>query len=560
MSRAHGIGQRADHRSGERSRLARRSRLGARATFAALGALAIAAAAREARASTGLDSPENGVVQVGRGGAWLARADDPLAAYYNPAALAFQPHGVHVGAHLLFYAQCFTRLGADGQPVSPGQGYPGPGQPGGPAAEVCADVTPFPNPQLAASFRLHPKVAIGLAVLGPHAVGKKTWPESLPYTNQAGFETSQPAPQRYLLIEADALLVNPTLSASVAITDQLAVGAGFVWGIASFEFVNFAEAISDEVGPTARDDFFAHKDVRARLDAKDLFVPGFVLSTLWSPSSRFDVAGWFKWQDAVRATGNLRLNANYWNKAGTKDEATEEPSNTTDEPEAGTVKLSIPMEARLGFRYHHPRATAAARPSWVGAGHGRVRDPMSEDLFDVEIDLTWANNSAVDRLELCFGPNAFDDDPGCAQGPSGIEVIGAAGGNVPANGDVPHEWKDVLGVRLGADVVPIANRLTLRAGGFFESQGQSDEYLNLDFHLGWRLGVGGGATVRVGPVDISAAYQHTFVGPLDNGGKGVVRALSGDGSRPDFRSGQAVNGGRLTSSLNEIALGATARF
>ena len=53
--------------------------------------------ASEAQASSGLDSPDAGVVQVGRGGAWVARAEDPLAAYMNPAAMSFQASGIHLG-------------------------------------------------------------------------------------------------------------------------------------------------------------------------------------------------------------------------------------------------------------------------------------------------------------------------------------------------------------------------------------------------------------------------------------------------------------------------------
>src|SRR5438105_2735307 len=83
--------------------------------------------ASAAAASSGIDSPESGVVQVGRGSAWVARADDPLAVYFNPAAIAFQPTGVHVGAQLMMASRCFTRLGADGQPVAPDNAIPAPG-------------------------------------------------------------------------------------------------------------------------------------------------------------------------------------------------------------------------------------------------------------------------------------------------------------------------------------------------------------------------------------------------------------------------------------------------
>lgn len=246
--------------------------------------------AGSAFASSGIDSPESGVLQVGRAGAWLARADDPLAAYFNPAGLVRQASGVHLGAHLMFLNRCFTRLGPDGQPVSPGGIVPGPGAEGGPPGEVCAASNPFPNPQLGATFRLGDKLALGLSFFGPHGVGKAEWPESIPYTNKFGADVTQPAPQRYMLLTSDSTILLPTLSVSYAVNDQLAIGVGFVWGMALIEFLNFTEGLSPKPAPgeQASDDFYAHLDVQANLKAKDLFIPGFVLGGLWSPSRMLD--------------------------------------------------------------------------------------------------------------------------------------------------------------------------------------------------------------------------------------------------------------------------------
>jgi len=526
------------------------------ALVAASAALIATAAAATATAS-GIESPGTGVSQVGRGSAWVARADDPLAAYMNPAALATQASGAHVGAHLMLMNQCFTRRGPGNTPVPPAPGFPAPGEPGGPDAEVCSEGGVFPNPQLAGALRLGDRIAIGLALLGPHAVGNQQWPETV--TEPSG--QVQPAPQRYLLVSSESLIVLPTLSVGFAITPEISVGAGFIWGVASVDVVNFSEATSS----TGGDNFDAHQDLRSRFQATDLFVPGFVLGGLFSPMSRLDVGAWFKWQDAIRSRTHLTIESLYWAPAGRPNEdpcATREPGcNLTDDEDAGTFKLAIPMEARLGLRYHHPRAAGDARdgrdrrdrrdrrdqrdrPTWA-AGARRVRDPMSEDLFDIELDFTWAHNSALDAVEIRFDEN--------------IPVRGTDVGFVPPVADVPHEWRDVLGVHLGGDVVALPNLLAFRAGGFFETQGQEDAYLNLDFHLGWRAGLAAGATVRLGPVDVSVAYQHTFFGALDNGGEGSVKALSGDAST-NYQSVQSVNGGRLESSLDELALGATLRF
>jgi hypothetical protein len=512
------------------------------AWIAAAGAgLAALTVGHPALATTGLESPDNGVLQVGRGSAWLARADDPLAAFFNPAGLATQSSGVHVGVHLLFMERCFTRLDANGQPVSPGNGIPGPGAEGGPPAAICADTTPFPNPQVALNVRVTDDLAIGLAVLGPHA-SNLDWPETLQY--QVGGGTfPQPSGQRHLLVESDALLIFPTLSLSYAITDTISVGAGFTWGVANVEFVTFTEAIST----SNQDEFDRNQELKVQFNARDLFIPGFVVGGLWSATESFDVAGWYKWQDSVDGSADLLIRSKYWKASGAVNDADDgpnNPANITDREEIGTLKLAIPMEAKLGVRYHHTRSDAPAGNA-SGPPARRVRDMLSQDVFDIELDFTWANNSAVDTVEIRFQPD--------------VPVAGTSNGFVPVNGDIPHEWKDVLGVRLGGDFVVLPGRLALRAGGFFETKGQDDEYLNLDFHMGTKGGISGGATVRVGPVDVSAAYQHTFYGALDNGGRGAVPALSGDAST-GFRSRQFVNGGRLESSLNEVALGGTLRF
>ncbi len=556
-----------------------------------LAALGVALFSPGASASNGLESPESGAYQVGRGGAWIARADDPLAVYFNPAGMVRQGNGVHVGAHLMFLDRCYARTGQNadedsatygeyGSPVSPGSGYAGPGaEPEGeevrPPAAMCAKTDPFPNPQIAATFRVHERVAVGFGVIGPHGVGTSQWPEELPFKNRLGFDTTQPAPQRYMLVSSESLIFFPTLSAAFAITPDLSVGAGFTWGIAIAQFENFSEALSaapaqgNVCGPNgdqpcvATDDY--GRDVKSKLNATDVFVPGFVVGALWSPSRNIDLAGWFRWSDAVDTDASVTTESNYWAASGKKDEEVDKCSDPNNEDctvtlgekegdpgyNAGHLKLNIPLEAKLGVRFHWPRQNPGPKPDW--AQGKTIRDPMSEDLFDVEANFTYANNAAVKNIEVRFNP--------------GIRINGTPG-NLPENADIPHNWGDVFGVRLGGEYVVLPSRLALRAGGFYESSGQDPRYLNIDFHLSERVGLSGGASVRLGPVDVTVAYQHTFFGATDNGGRGSLYGLSGDASTADvpnkpggaFRTYQAVNGGKLTSELNEVALGATLRF
>ncbi|HVY45330.1 MAG TPA: hypothetical protein VHB21_05595, partial [Minicystis sp.] len=89
----------------------------ARRLGVALGAAAIVAALPRVAGASGFDSPENGIEQMGRGSAWVARADDPLAVHYNPAAIAFQATSLHLGSTFMFASRCFDRRGPGDQPV-----------------------------------------------------------------------------------------------------------------------------------------------------------------------------------------------------------------------------------------------------------------------------------------------------------------------------------------------------------------------------------------------------------------------------------------------------------
>jgi long-chain fatty acid transport protein len=538
-----------------------------------VAAVALLLGTGTAAASNALESPDLGVQQTGRGGAWFVRADDPLAAYFNPAAMAFQASGVHLGAALMFESRCFTRLGPDGKPVSPGGTVPGPGTVAmtgdkfiAPPAETCGTGGGlFPNPNLAAVFRVSDRLAVGLAIVGPHTDGNNNWPESLPYTNTFGFakdkagnDVIQPAPNRYMLVSSNALLLNPTLSVAFAPSDTLSFGAGFIWGIATAKFTNFAEALRN-ANPKQPENFV--NDLHATLEAKDMFVPGIVLSALWMPSKNLDLSAWFKAQDSFHTdTADVHIEASYWLPSGSRNLKAGLPQDAangfTDHIGKGSLKLNMPMEAKLGLRFHQNRENSS-RPSWATKHEGRrTRDPLSEELFDLEVNFTWANDSSIDALHLAF-------QPGLA-----VNLGGGGTAPLPTNADIPHNFKDVIGVRLGGDFNVLPNRLALRAGGFFETKGQDDAYLGLDFDNAQKGGLGAGATLRLGPVDVSASFLHTWFGTLDNKGVGAVHALSGDASgckvvdpaNPCSRSVQAINGGVLKQSLNEVNLGGTVRF
>ena len=519
-------------------------------------ALALLSLSTSATASNAFEVPDHGVEQFGRGGAWVARASDPMAAWFNPAALATQSSGVSLGVSLLWTRTCFNRVNPDGSPkqiedshaVAPKTRiYP----------ETCNEdpYKPFPNPSLAGNFRVNDKLAIGLAVLGPHASGDAEWPDVVDATDRDGNYAPAPSPTRYLLIKKHGLILNPTLSVAYSVTPDLHFGAGFTWGIASLEFT----AIT---GSLERNPEGWTQDIGADLKVKDWFVPGVVVGGLWEAHSRIDVGAWFRWSDAIKAKGDAYLYGDYYDVWGIPNEEsdycvvgnTKGPQNCTRTPSGQTkVRLNQPMEAKLGIRYHHPRNGVAPKTNSQG---NRVRDPLAEDLFDIEVDFTYARNSVVENLEIRF--------------PEGIELPWKGGATVPVNADVPHHFKDVFGVRVGGDYVILPNELAVRVGGFFETRGQDPAFANIDFVPAQRFGLTAGLTYRVGPVDINVAGGHVFGSKIDNEGQGDIPALVGTatskypsrtkGEDIHFRTPYAINDGWVQESVTIAQVGATYRF
>lgn len=564
-----------------------------------------------ARATNVTEFPDNGSEQMARGGAWVARASDPLATVFNPAGLAGQPSRVTLQNNTIFEHTCFTRINAASDTTNdplagPGGAYP----------RVCNDVSPTINPQLGATIKLTDRLGLGLLVIAPSSGGQKTFPDFVP----DGAGQLQAAPNRYLLVQQKGIILFPTVGVGYEVVDNLRIGASFSWGFARLNLTSATASLNaDSTTP-------AGNDTRATLQVKDYFIPAFTLGTIWSATPNIDVAGWYKWSDSIRATGDVGTAANFYTKqnaagdnknvrygdtifddcgAGTAAAQMAKPCGNGDNAH---VKIAIPMEAKLGFRYHQPRALPIATAPAIAApvpvtpatpeegppaadlapapappappaetASRHVRDPLATDVWDIEADLTWANNSAIDNIEIRF--------PGDASGKGTLPVAGVAGGEIPPNADQKRHYKDVFGVRVGGDYNVIPDALALRAGGFFETSAADPQYQNIDFAASARFGLALGLTyrLRVGQGDKASAlelmlgYGHVFFADqsrTDPNASGSP-ALAGtscnkvdpvpgtqtcsDGN-PRYRTKWPVNLGTITNSVNVINAGVAYRF
>jgi long-subunit fatty acid transport protein len=523
---------------------------GARAKLAlGLGAAAVLCAG-SAKATTVEEVGDNGSEQMGRGGAWVARASDPLAAFYNPAGLAGQETRLTLQANVNIMKTCFTRLKAtndttQGDGTAPGKNFP----------QVCNGGTPFPDPQIAFTYRLNPRVGLGFAIVAPSASGQSTWPDS-------NATTSPQSPQRYLLTSANTLLLTPTLAIGAEVVDRLRLGIGLIWGFASVDFSNYAMVANEDKQPAG----LGGNDVKAELQAKDIFIPGVVGGALWSPTDQIDIAGWYKFISDINAKGNVITTTGSGKHQLTGDTLDSDcgvrgTAPGTCSPNSVAVKVPIPMEGKLGFRFHQPRA---------GADMVHRRDPMSQDVYDIEADLTWAHDSQFQAIDITI--------------PNGIPVPGITGSFLPPNASVPHNYKDVVGARFGGDYNILPDQFAVRAGAYFETSAQAAQYQNIDFAGQQRIGIAGGATYRVHlgdapkskAIEFSVGLGHTFIATSSNtnpngaGLSGLAGTLCLNAAPPVngvcpggtgiYRSAWPVNLGTITNAFTQINVGASYRF
>lgn len=544
----------------------------------ALSTLALALPTRAAFASNVIEVPDNGSEQMGRGGAWVARASDPLATIFNPAGLAGQPSRVTIQSNVLFHHTCFSRIKAandtSSDPLAGADGrFP----------RVCNDITPALNPQFAATLRVSDRVGLGFAFAGPAASSDKTWPDFVDAGGQR-----RPAPQRYLLLRQAGVIAFPTLGVGAEVVPNVRLGLSFGWG--------FAKLVSSAATVALNNDGQSpDNDVRAVIQAQDYFIPRVSGGALWSVAPNLDVAAFYQWTDAVRARGDIGTAANYYTAANARGDQSRVAYGDTIFSDCGTgrpqdagkcgkgdnakLTINIPMEAKVGVRYHQPRVRAA-----VADGEPLpktfARDPLANDRFDAELDLTWANNSVLDSLEVRF--------PGDAAGGGRLPVAGV-NSEIPPNADQPRNYRDVFGVRVGGDYNVIPDTLALRAGAYFESAAVNAQFQHIDFATSQRIGLALGGTYRIrlgsrqqqaartDAIEIMVGYGHTFFAEqsrTDPNASGIS-AVAGtpcstnatvtgplscsDGTQRN-RTRWPVNLGTITNSLNVINVGVAYRF
>lgn len=464
------------------------------------GAMALALCASalfvpRARAG-GFELAGAGTVPLGRGGAWSARADDSLALLYNPAMLADvgDPH-VQASLHLAIWDACVTRPGTYRDAVGAdfteretifAEGASDPWI-GDAMPSVCNSGIPQLVPQITASVPIMPELAIGFGILAPNGVGSTRWGDGNGTVRTAAGRLA-PTPVRYALTEQDLLLFHPSVGIGWRPADWIRIGLTLQWGIAIVRFVNYTNT-----GTSPTEDPF--NDIRTELQVNDFFVPAGILSVHFVPHENLDIMIGGRVSDSIGgvadATGHLSLET----RSFSTDPLGPPTPNRID---GVTLQAGQPFQVNLGIRYGHRTRTRTYGVDSMEAGlRHQVDDPMSSEVFDLELNVVYEHNAQVRDFVIGM--------------PAGSSVmLDGAPLTVPQPLPIPHGWSDVISVRLGGDVNVVPGIFSLRGGVNFEEPFQTSRFQIQDFLSGRRLGLHLGATVRIDRFDISAAYAHVF--------------------------------------------------
>jgi hypothetical protein len=506
-------------------------------------------AAGSARAA-GVEDTVGGAIGLGRS-AYFARVNDFMATWQNPANLAIVPGG-DMGAELRFplLQACFDR--ARDKTIADAGGYQEEVE-GGDGFESFANVCNKNGLALTAnigwaqSFESGFGWGIGLftpAAVGSSKYGNDTILSVFPGDNQAYEPTFDgvEAPNRHLGIERDAVTAYVMAGLGYQPIKQLRIGASAGIGFASI----YNKSVVSTQGGT-----FADQEVINELRVSDYAIPRATAGLVFTPLDALELFGTITYQGDINGTGSAELTAN-----GIQGE----PLANCRWDDPGThcridgVKLTVPFqtyEATFGFRVVHRRV-----------GRERVLDPMHDELWDFEVDASWAQTSHVDAFRVKLHNDVKPMEDGAPDNVPEIQFSSdpdqESKSLIRQSTKIPKNWKDTWTVRAGGDVNVIRDRLSLRAGVSYATAAVPNEFMNIDYWPVRKIGLHLGATIGfMDRFKITAGYAHIFFDkvtvPLGTGGIKDIATVAENVSQP-------VNEGTYVAGLDVVSVQLNAKF
>jgi hypothetical protein len=471
-----------------------------------------------AASAGGIEIAGAGGQALGRGGAVIARSDDPMVLAYNPAGLAeLRGKQLLVNLNIVMFDACVHPIGyygwgayRGGTPVELEDPDTGEteilalGQPGaiGPAEEayysdpldeVCLDQAMMAIPQMVWTMRVSERLGIGVGFIFPAAQPAGRWGGKNGVIRGDDGDL-RPSPVRYMQLQSNMIGVFPTIGAGVRLIDQIRLGLALQWGIVGFDL----RSMTVSGGGTS-----PARDIVLHLHGDDMFVPSFTVSTHIVPVDALDFVVAFKWQDKVEGDAELELTTGVFDPFLT--------THVNPIIDVDMVRQYMPWKLSGGIRYAQrrgPRPQGTGRDEADEVWGGVIRDPLNDELWDIELDLEYQFNSRVQSQKVVYAPDQFIEFEKNLDGTTETVSFPPEGGEVLY---LQKRWQDQVSLRLGGTYNIVQSVLGVSAGAHYENRGLDVAVMGLDFWPLERVGLHGGLVVRIMKSwDLTFSYAHIF--------------------------------------------------
>ncbi|MFO0592083.1 MAG: outer membrane protein transport protein [Polyangiaceae bacterium] len=471
--------------------------------FASVLAGAAALTAASPADAAGLYLPDRGVRPLGRGGAFVAGADDLGAFAYNIAGTYDAGGAVLFDASWVNYTTDYTRQAIVNQ-VDPNTG-----ETVGKYLQTYPSVsgsTPFlPIPTLAVSFQPHPQWVVTLGAYAPYA-GLPTYPDQV---------NGKAAPQRYSLLSLNGSAL-AFIGAGAAFAPNPEWRFGIEAGVLAGTFqstVAFSGCVPEKFLCATEDPQW---DVLAELKAVPIVAPTGQIGAQWIPSPKIRAGLSFQLPVFVRAGATIR----------TRLPATPVFEKASQQGDAADIAFDLPWSLRAGVEL---RLLENLRVE-VGGGY---------DAWSMHDKIHVAAKGVALKNIAAFPETYY------------IPPI-----------DLPRKFQDTFSVRAGGEyTLSLAGlRWEGRAGIAYESSAVPTDYLHVLTLDADKIVPSVGVSVHFGKLRLDAVYAHVImfdrqVDPATAKIAQVSPVVANPPAQPDY-----VNGGLYSARADIVGLGLTYQF
>ena len=265
-------------------------------------------------------------------------------------------------------SHCFTRVGVDGEPLPPASG----GAPPPANLATCADITPFPNPQLGVKSASPISGRSGSRWWAPTFTAPPSGPPRSRTRTTSAWTPRSPHPPATCWCAARRSSSSPRCRSRTRRSSSCR-SAPVSFGASPGRIQNVAEAVSRRAAPMRQRLSSAGNPSRTTSARRFAESDGGTCSFPASCSARCGTAAPARRRRLVpfgqdQGAERSARRRPYYVANGTVNSS----PTVTEVDDAGRFELANPMEARVGVRYHHPRQGRNRRTGSPNTTAGRA--------------------------------------------------------------------------------------------------------------------------------------------------------------------------------------------